>query len=163
MATKHIDRAVRAAHAALAPVAIGDGSGFEAYLRAYELAAGLATNALPNPVAYERASLPSDTRSPLVQVFDGAWVPGVAGQRNRLWHADLTVVLEYTSDAQLVGAEDLMRAMVAAMVDLFSANPIQDGVGFAVTDGDRSHAMVEQDSMIRHVRALGLKAMVQDP
>lgn len=159
---QHIDLAIRGVHGYLQPVAIGDGSGLEAFLRSYETQTGLDAGVLENPVAYVRASLPHDTRSPLVQVYDGAWVPAEAGQRNRVWHADVTVCIERTFDADVEGAEDIMRAYVAAFINAVTANPGMGGRGVScsITDGDRTGSMIEQTSMIRHVRAIGLKAMV---
>lgn len=164
MAKEHIDRMVRSVDAFLRPVAVGDGSGVELYLREYETRASLPVGFLPNPVGYARASLPRDTRSPLVQIYDGAWSVPQGGQRNRVWHGDLTVAIEYTSDADLENAEDIMRGYVAALADAFQRNPVVgDGIRIEITDGDRAAAMIDQDSTIRHVRAIGLRAMSHDP
>lgn len=163
MATTYVDRAVRALHAYLDPAVLGDGSGFEAFLRAYETQAGLAANTLPNPQHYAREFVPNDARTPLVQVYEGAFGP--VDNRNRLTWADLTIAIAYTGDANIEGTGDIMRGYVSALIDAIEADPSLGGRVNAAwwTDGDRTHPMIDQDSAIRHVRAIGVTVHVHDP
>lgn len=167
----HADRAIRALHDYLKPTAIGDGTGIEAFLRAYETRAGLDANTLPNPIGYERAQLLFDTRSPLLMMFDTDWVPNAegggpgAGSRNNLWDIEATLVWEWTSDAR-VGSHsgDLMRASMLALKNAIRASSSLGGRvnNCVVTDGSAAFPLKLQQSELRHVRAMGVRITVQD-
>ena len=164
----HCDRAVRAAHAYYAPAAIGDGSGFEAFLREYETRTGLAANTLPNPIAYVRTASPFDTRTPLFRIFDLSIMPDArAGQRNRITTTDLSISIAYTSDTDVEAAEDIMRAYLACMI-----RSVEDPAGrtfgrrvvqVAWTLGARANGQLRDTSQIRHVRSLDLRVDSHDP
>ena len=159
------DRAVRAVQAWLRPAVIGDGSGLEAYLREYETTTGLDAGALPDPVAYVRAFAPNDTRSPMVMIFERSMAPLPAGQRNRIMVVDVDVGLLYTGDANIEAGEDIMRGYVASVLRMLEADATLGGrvAGAVFQEADRSLSLLEQNSRIRHVRAIGLGVHVHDP
>lgn len=135
-----------------------------AALRAVETADSLTVSSIPDPVAYVQAEVPADTRSPLVMVFDVASIPEQAGHRNHLAEVDCTIGVLYSSDADLEGAELLMRRYVRALRDVLDLDPHLGGTVAAAwwTDENRNPPMT-YDSATRHGRALGVTVRVHSP
>lgn len=147
--------------AALAAHLADDTDGFVAQLRAIETELELDEGALPDPESIEDAYLPTDARSPLIQVYEEASEP--ESHRERLAFVDCTVAITYNGDSDLVASERLMRRYLQAFRMCFAASATLGGrVGQAVwTDANRSYPMT-YDSVTRHARAIGVLVRVQD-
>lgn len=135
--------------------------GIEAQLRAIEVERTLDANTLPDPEAIEQAYLPTDARSPLVQVYEEA--SESTDHRARLALVDLTVAVTFNSDSDLPAAELLLRRYLEAIRRCLAADSTCGGtVGQAVwTDANRSYPLT-YDSVTRHARAIGVLVRVQD-
>lgn len=145
--------------------AFGDATfGLAVQLAALRSALSLTTDELPDPVAIEPASMPDDSRSPLVVVFDMAAEPMNAGHRHHLAGVDLTVGVVYNGDAQVTLGERVVRLYLAALRNVLDASPTCGGrVSQAWwTDANRD-LEVTFKPITRHARALGVMVRVHDP
>lgn len=124
----------------------------------------LTTADLPDPEAIEGAAVPSDARSPLVQVFDAAAQPLQAGHRHHLAEVDLTIGVSYNGDANVAAGELVVRRYLGAIRDVLDASPTCGGrVSQAWwTDANRE-LDITYDSITRHTRAIGVNVRVHDP
>lgn len=139
-------------------------TGLVAQLRAVETADSLDANTLPDPEAFVAAQVPTDPRSPLVQVYDEASENSGSEWRNRIAGVDVTIGVTYNGDADLEAAELVMRRYVRAVRMVFDADPTCGGIVGQVwiTDANRS-LEITYDSVTRHGRYLGALVRVHDP
>lgn len=138
--------------------------GLAVQLAALRAALTLTEAELPDPAAIEPASMPDDTRSPLVVVYDLAAEPMNAGHRHHLAGVDLTVGVVYNGDARVTVGERVVRLYLAAIRNVLDASPTCGGrVSQAWwTDANRD-LEVTFKSITRHARALGVMVRVHDP
>lgn len=156
---KYEQRAVDALHAVFT-------AGFATQLRAVETDEGLSSGALTDPQAYIRAFVPSDNRTPLIQIYaEGGEPLGDSGNRQNLSMIDCTVVATYGATSDMEAAERFMGRYLTAMIQLVRANPRLGNaagiIGAWWTDFARTFPIIDQ-AATRHARGIGVMVHVQD-
>jgi hypothetical protein len=132
-----------------------------AKLRAVETAQGLTTNSLIDPVEYVEANVPTDTRNPLVEVFDT--LAQVEDAHADKWMVACTVALSFTGDADLVANERTMRRYATALKDCIRASRTLGGTVKRCDIGDYSSEVVRgPNAAIRYVFTINARVGIAD-
>lgn len=110
---------------------------------------------LPQPKEYLSHMAEDDNRSPLIQIYDD---PGleVENQRNKLWTVPVTVVLAWSSDADIAAAAVFVRRYVTALMRSVLRDETLGGAATSTSFVGGESAKLEGDrSSTRHLYGLG--------
>jgi hypothetical protein len=124
------------------------------HLRALETELELTAGAIADPVEVVERMAPEDNRSPLIEVYDagGSWAAS-DGYDHRIWAADCTVALSYTSDADISAGEAFVRRYATAVIRcLLASDNLGSTVIEAVLGGVGAGAHGTSTAAIRHYR-----------
>lgn len=148
---KYLDKAV-------ATLASYLSANLQTYLTSTEVDCGLSAGTLEMPIV-ATAELPEDNRSPLLQVFDRGFDAPTSGQRHKLTHAHVTVLISWQSGVDLEIGAARIRQYVSAILDCWFADPsLGGGMGSIYTGGE--YIPWGDDSSIRHNYAIAFDVFV---
>lgn len=120
-------------------------------------------SSLEAPVAYSKAFLTADNRSPLIQIYDEDTGPVDAGQRHAMALVNCSVAITYNGRVNLETNELKMRRYIEGIRRVIMADP---SLGGLVVQAEWTEAVrdfpIDYDSQTRHVRVLGVSVVVHD-
>jgi hypothetical protein len=116
---------------------------------------------LTSPLAYVDANVPTDMRSPLVEIFD------ISGQctddHGDEWDIACGVALSFSGNADLVANERKMRAYATALIKTIRSDATLGGKVSAAFLADYSSEVMRGDSSTtRNVFQLTVRCIVKD-
>lgn len=134
-----------------------------ARLRAIEVEEDLEENSLADPQAVVAARVPSDNRTPLIEVFDEGW-EFLKKANQRLLAVDCTVSWSYASDTDLVAGAKTLRRYETALLKLLELGDWRLGgaVVLAIPTDGASGVVRGDNSATRHVFTQGVMVHVHD-
>ncbi len=131
-----------------------------AKLRAVEVAQGLTTDSLTDPVAVLSYRVPFDNRAPLVEVYDEGW--SFVNVLNKIVKVDCTITISFVGGSDVGAGEAFMRRYISAVIDLIVGAPTLGNAVIAATPTDGSPAIARgDDSSTRFVYSQGVDVHVQ--
>ena len=133
-----------------------------AQLRQVETDQGLTPSSLTDPVAVVKARVPSDNRSPLIEVFEESW--DYIDFRQRLLSVDCSIVCSFTHDADISAGELFVRRYLTALLRTLEQDATFGGKVEACIPRDGSSAMIQgAQSETREVFAQGVEIRLHQP
>lgn len=155
MAHRFTERAVEALRDYIA-------ANYESYLREVETELSLSSGALPNPVAYMQADLPSDNRNPRVDVYEESW-EFRDDDRDRMYMVvNCTIAWIYKGDADNEAGEILARRCLTAMLKCLWDGRDLGGEVTAIYFLNGSAGAVTEENATQHVFAQGVAVVLDE-
>lgn len=118
MAKRYVARAVEAVYQTLR-------TKYPAQLRLVEQDEGLAAESLENPIAYVKAPVPYEARTPVIEIYSNDWA--WPSQRERNMSVGVMVAVHYLGDADVEAGKTMIGHYVTALLDTLLDNQELDG------------------------------------
>jgi hypothetical protein len=135
---------------------------YATYLRAVETELSLGASSLPDPVAYVRADLPQDNRSPRFDIYEESWNLNSDDFDDLLPIVDVSVVWSYLGDAAVENGELITRRCLTALLKCIYADRSLGGAVVECLFGTGSAGAIRVDNKTRHGFRQVLKVQTQE-
>jgi len=147
-----------------AVAALGDyyEANLEDQLALVEAASGLEEGALELPDAYVKGFVPSDTRSPLLMVFDDGM--RAVDQGSGIYAVSCGAAIVFNGDADVAAGQEKIRRYLTAVVWTVAKNPTLSGavINCAFVRASRE-GVIDAPAETRHAYFVDWEVLVDDP